>query len=857
MMGAQVKLMAKLVLVLGAALVAIGGLFASPPRRALAGAECAAAINGQDVSLHASAAKAIDLHKDDDILLALVSATSVGEVEVRIEAGPWRSEFKPTASRAQGTAWSGIATLEDYARFGVGLYHVTLTSSGGCSLGAWINVTGSSPFTTPVGGTATGGLVLGLLAQIGGLVRGARSGRGVWWSLIGGIPSGLGACVLSQQAGLTPITSTWALVWTAPSVSVGGVLQLGLSLVRSVTREAAPSVGPAAGDGGPQPAMAEPPAADGGPQPAMAEPPAADGGPQPAMAEPPAADGGPQPAMAEPPAADGGPQPAMAEPSAADGGPQPAMAEPPAAGARPTRGTREGPTDERDPPRTAYARLTCPEAVIAGVEFELVVGMAPEATPGVSGGSLVRPPTSIGPYELTVQVVADGFTLGQGEAWRHALPVTAAAPYPSFSLHLTAAPQSEQVRARAIQAIYSCGGQSMGFAVRPVAVARSAELLGATAATPADDGGLILNVPTDEPVADLTVRIQRGDSESDGRLLWTFDTPHKNLRLPDAPVASDIGEEPEKFARQLVDGVGVHEGQPGLYAYLLGVGLTISDQVPSEFWSLLRSAGREALLQGRRPTVFILSEEPYVPWELATLESPIDPDPAVPPFLGAQASVGRWVLGQRRPKLPPPFDVAVKSMAVISGEYAQPGWNRLLEAEQEAAALAQTYGAVSVQARTDAILECLASASKPEALHFAVHGVYDPNSVMNGLVLIDGLTLDPLQVKGCSLTSAPFVFLNACQVGSANKVLGDYGGMAEAFLYAGAAGVIAPLWSIKDTIAREIALRFYEEAFAGTPPAEVLRRERTGFSAASGPGSATCLAYVWYGHPSLRLSRLT
>ena len=815
MMGAQVKLMAKLVLVLGAALVAIGGLFASPPRRALAGAECAAAINGQDVSLHASAAKAIDLHKDDDILLALVSATSVGEVEVRIEAGPWRSEFKPTASRAQGTAWSGIATLEDYARFGVGLYHVTLTSSGGCSLGAWINVTGSSPFTTPVGGTATGGLVLGLLAQIGGLVRGARSGRGVWWSLIGGIPSGLGACVLSQQAGLTPITSTWALVWTAPSVSVGGVLQLGLSLVRSVTREAAPSVGPAAGDGGPQPAMAEPPAADGGPQPAMAEPPAA------------------------------------------DGGPQPAMAEPPAAGARPTRGTREGPTDERDPPRTAYARLTCPEAVIAGVEFELVVGMAPEATPGVSGGSLVRPPTSIGPYELTVQVVADGFTLGQGEAWRHALPVTAAAPYPSFSLHLTAAPQSEQVRARAIQAIYSCGGQSMGFAVRPVAVARSAELLGATAATPADDGGLILNVPTDEPVADLTVRIQRGDSESDGRLLWTFDTPHKNLRLPDAPVASDIGEEPEKFARQLVDGVGVHEGQPGLYAYLLGVGLTISDQVPSEFWSLLRSAGREALLQGRRPTVFILSEEPYVPWELATLESPIDPDPAVPPFLGAQASVGRWVLGQRRPKLPPPFDVAVKSMAVISGEYAQPGWNRLLEAEQEAAALAQTYGAVSVQARTDAILECLASASKPEALHFAVHGVYDPNSVMNGLVLVDGLTLDPLQVKGCSLTSAPFVFLNACQVGSANKVLGDYGGMAEAFLYAGAAGVIAPLWSIKDTIAREIALRFYEEAFAGTPPAEVLRRERTGFSAASGSGSATCLAYVWYGHPSLRLSRLT
>jgi CHAT domain-containing protein len=275
--------------------------------------------------------------------------------------------------------------------------------------------------------------------------------------------------------------------------------------------------------------------------------------------------------------------------------------------------------------------------------------------------------------------------------------------------------------------------------------------------------------------------------------------------------------------------------------------------MPAAFWDLLREVNAIAGAAGRKPSLFILSEEPYVPWELAALDPPLDR--GLPRFLGAQACVGRWVLGQRRPILPPPIEVAVGSMAVVSGVYEQPGWNRLLEAEQEAASIASTYSATSVQARTADVLDCLAGKPQADALHFAMHGIYDPNSVLNGLVLTDGLTLDPLQVKGNAFNSPIFVFLNACQVGSGNKILGDYSGMAEAFLYAGAAGVVAPLWSIKDTTAHEIAVRFYSEAFAGTPPAEVLRRERAGFGSAAGTNAATCLAYIWFGHPSFRLNR--
>jgi CHAT domain-containing protein len=86
-------------------------------------------------------------------------------------------------------------------------------------------------------------------------------------------------------------------------------------------------------------------------------------------------------------------------------------------------------------------------------------------------------------------------------------------------------------------------------------------------------------------------------------------------------------------------------------------------------------------------------------------------------------------------------------------------------------------------------------------------------------------------------------------------VLGDYAGIAEAFLFAGASGVIAPLWSIDDVIAREIALRFYQRALAGEAPADVLRNERAAFRDDPSVVSSTYFAYQFYGHPAMRLTR--
>jgi CHAT domain-containing protein len=92
-------------------------------------------------------------------------------------------------------------------------------------------------------------------------------------------------------------------------------------------------------------------------------------------------------------------------------------------------------------------------------------------------------------------------------------------------------------------------------------------------------------------------------------------------------------------------------------------------------------------------------------------------------------------------------------------------------------------------------------------------------------------------------------------------VLGDYAGLAVAFLSAGAAGVVAALRNVNDLAARGVAVNFYWDLDAdAVPVAEVLRRIRAQYARQyadkDAVGRATLLAYQLFGHPRLRLSTI-
>ena len=105
-----------------------------------------------------------------------------------------------------------------------------------------------------------------------------------------------------------------------------------------------------------------------------------------------------------------------------------------------------------------------------------------------------------------------------------------------------------------------------------------------------------------------------------------------------------------------------------------------------------------------------------------------------------------------------------------------------------------------------------------------------------------------------------FVFLNACHVGAGQRVLGDYAGLATAFLSAGAAGVVAALWNVHDLAARDVAVNFYRDLDAdAVPVAAVLRRIRAQYTRQYADkyavGRATLLAYQLFGHPDCAYQR--
>ncbi len=765
---------------------------------------CEAAVDDELIAGHDSPDNPLELEAGSSVRVRALAPDDATRVRVEADV-PFATQVIDEPA-TPGAVFDEVVDLDDVAPYGVGLYRARV-ESGSCSSTVWVKITGRSPFTTAAGVSATIAIGVGALLIVSAIVRTARGNRSLVRGFLGGALTGFGALVLAQQFGAVGLTDRVLITWIGLPGLAGAALTQASALIAA---------------GAPVAAPVPPPSVPAPAPPAPAPAPAPSSIPAPTSAPPPAA---------APASAQSQPIDLTAEATSAEATSEAAA-----------------PVGAGDPPRSSYARIDAPDAVVADDEFVLVVGLSAEPVAGVVGGPLVRPPTSIGPYTLVVQAVADGFALADGGSWRRELPVTVAEPYPTVTYRLRADRLAAEVWSRSIQALFSVDGQTMGMAVRSVAIVARRELLGVVPESGPDaERASVVGVAPQRDAADLTVRIVHGESTSGGRLLWTFEST-VGVVVPDAPIASDIGSHPADFARQLIAGVAAHRGKVTLVPFLNGIGETVSEQMPAEFFTLLAAVATR--VEGRSPRVLLLSEEPYVPWELAALDPLLDP--SAPAFLSAQTDVGRWVLGQRRPALPPPRELDIGDVAVVSGEYPTASW-RLVEAEAEAAEITQRWSAWPVNAVATSVLDCLTGTPPADVIHFAVHGSYAPEGVLEGLILVDGDTLDPMAVKGCRFAHAPLVFLNACQVGSSNEVLGDYAGLAEAFLHAGAVAVIAPLWSIDDAAAKDLALRFYAGVFdEGRSPAAVLRDERCGYNRPGADVAATRLAYQYFGHPALQ-----
>jgi CHAT domain-containing protein/tetratricopeptide (TPR) repeat protein len=146
-------------------------------------------------------------------------------------------------------------------------------------------------------------------------------------------------------------------------------------------------------------------------------------------------------------------------------------------------------------------------------------------------------------------------------------------------------------------------------------------------------------------------------------------------------------------------------------------------------------------------------------------------------------------------------------------------------AEVEARAVAALFGGEPLtgdRVTRDRVLDAFASAG---LLHLACHGRADLGAPLRSALLLAGdeqLSLRDLLAHGG--TRARLVVLSACQTGIAGTALPDEAvHLASGFLQAGAAGVVASLWSVPDRATGLLMRRFHQELAGGRPPEEALR----------------------------------
>ena len=275
---------------------------------------------------------------------------------------------------------------------------------------------------------------------------------------------------------------------------------------------------------------------------------------------------------------------------------------------------------------------------------------------------------------------------------------------------------------------------------------------------------------------------------------------------------------------------------------LEGAGITFFNAAPREFRELYWR-----LLDAGTPlgSMFLVSDERAVPWELMIPRRRAEGGWQTMPPLGVSCAVGRWHHDEH---LSPSQRIPLCDSLVLAPDY--PGELRLPHAEAERDLVVSLYAGQEAPATFDE-LDAFYAANSASLLHFVCHG---RDETLQAILLLGKQTLSAQQLLTSGIAEAcrarrPLVFLNVCEVGRPGTGLVGVGGFPSSFIASDAGGVVAPLWSVEDRVAHQVAVEFYAAVTRdpARPFADILRELR-GRAYAEG-GADTFAAYAFYGDP--------
>jgi CHAT domain len=404
----------------------------------------------------------------------------------------------------------------------------------------------------------------------------------------------------------------------------------------------------------------------------------------------------------------------------------------------------------------------------------------------------------------------------------------------------------------AMTAFFTYHHRACGKVQRTVAVGAAAPAAGpgvtATEAVPAAE----LAIDARAKAPDLSVEIVETPEQDGEHFLVTVRTTLIQDFAPPDPEPWNFPDGTETFMTDLMDQFTRKGADPfERLTALKGAGAQLWDKAPDAFKELYWR-----LVDEDKPpeTIFVNSAEPNIPWELMTPRRD-RPDGSIERRqpLGVEFAVGRWVhTGHTSPKQ---YD-AIEDSYVVAPVYAVP----LKTSAEEAQWVCTNFGGTAVDPAVQAQLDAMLAEKPVGLLHFIAHGE-SGGAAAQSLKLERDAVFNAIQVRGMEgledacRQKAPLVFLNACEVGRAEPSLVGAGGFAAEFIKAGARGIVAPLWSVRDTIAHDVAVEFYTASLATPerPFADILKDVRAKAYAKDG-GEDTYAAYCFYGDPLTALA---
>lgn len=339
---------------------------------------------------------------------------------------------------------------------------------------------------------------------------------------------------------------------------------------------------------------------------------------------------------------------------------------------------------------------------------------------------------------------------------------------------------------------------------------------------------------------DLQILVRREPSklsfEVRSECLGLQNQPLGSLSLegnPQALVQEELGRSVANLSDLAEEG---EEGQENAREQLADLAVNLFQKLPQKLRELLWSQ------QGEIETMQILSDEPYIPWELLKLQGEGGEEG---PFLCEVFAVTRWLREFRQTV----FTFPLQRFAFVLSP------DDLPSAQAERDDLSALFGKERVT-EIEPSLTRVKHALKfgfYDGWHFIGHGsarTQDPDRM--GFELAEQVRLTPANLVSAKANLnrlQPLIFLNGCDTGRGGFSLTGLGGWTQKSLEAGAGAFIGTLWPVRDKKARAFAHTFYQHFLDGEPIGQAVQQARLKVRARF-PGDPAWLAYTVYAHPS-------